>query len=243
MRPSSHGPHGWGRGYWLVASDGGVFAFGDATFFGSAATLALNARSSASPRRRTITATGGRRGWRRIHLRRCRLLWQLAESESQSGRSLPPWPIIASWRVQWSRVHAGQLERMGGYTYGDFGRARWASKAALSRVHRGGRGGRQLRRQLLGHQPRRRRLRWGSALFYGSMGGRHLNAPVVGMALPPDEAATGWRRLTVGCSPSAMLPSLARWGHRPQHAHRRHSRLLNRPPASQQQQLVVLSDT
>jgi hypothetical protein len=26
-----------GRGYWLVASDGGVFGFGDAHFFGSAA--------------------------------------------------------------------------------------------------------------------------------------------------------------------------------------------------------------
>jgi hypothetical protein len=24
-----------GKGYWLVASDGGVFAFGDARFFGS----------------------------------------------------------------------------------------------------------------------------------------------------------------------------------------------------------------
>ena len=26
-----------GRGYWLVAADGGVFTFGDARFFGSAA--------------------------------------------------------------------------------------------------------------------------------------------------------------------------------------------------------------
>jgi len=26
-----------GRGYWLVASDGGIFAFGDAAFFGSMA--------------------------------------------------------------------------------------------------------------------------------------------------------------------------------------------------------------
>ncbi|HWS45018.1 MAG TPA: hypothetical protein VN636_04085 [Acidimicrobiia bacterium] len=26
-----------GRGYWLVACDGGVFAFGDAPFYGSAA--------------------------------------------------------------------------------------------------------------------------------------------------------------------------------------------------------------
>jgi hypothetical protein len=25
------------RGYWLIGADGGVYAFGDATFFGSAA--------------------------------------------------------------------------------------------------------------------------------------------------------------------------------------------------------------
>ena len=31
-----------GRGYWLVASDGGVFAFGDAGFYGSAGGLALS---------------------------------------------------------------------------------------------------------------------------------------------------------------------------------------------------------
>ena len=31
-----------GRGYWLVASDGGIFAFGDAGFFGSTGGLALN---------------------------------------------------------------------------------------------------------------------------------------------------------------------------------------------------------
>jgi hypothetical protein len=32
-----------GRGYWLVASDGGIFAFGDAAFRGSAGDLALSA--------------------------------------------------------------------------------------------------------------------------------------------------------------------------------------------------------
>ena len=31
-----------GNGYWLVASDGGVFAFGDARFFGSTGGLTLN---------------------------------------------------------------------------------------------------------------------------------------------------------------------------------------------------------
>jgi hypothetical protein len=30
-----------GGGYWLVASDGGVFTFGDATFYGSAGNLHL----------------------------------------------------------------------------------------------------------------------------------------------------------------------------------------------------------
>jgi hypothetical protein len=31
-----------GNGYWMVASDGGVFAFGDAAFLGSTGSLALN---------------------------------------------------------------------------------------------------------------------------------------------------------------------------------------------------------
>src|SRR5437867_8101300 len=31
-----------GRGYWLVASDGGIFTFGDAGFFGSTGSIHLN---------------------------------------------------------------------------------------------------------------------------------------------------------------------------------------------------------
>ena len=31
-----------GDGYWLVASDGGVFSFGDAQFWGSAVSMRLN---------------------------------------------------------------------------------------------------------------------------------------------------------------------------------------------------------
>ena len=31
-----------GHGYWLVASDGGIFGYGDATFHGSAGSIALN---------------------------------------------------------------------------------------------------------------------------------------------------------------------------------------------------------
>ena len=31
-----------GRGYWLVASDGGIFSFGDARFYGSTGAMHLN---------------------------------------------------------------------------------------------------------------------------------------------------------------------------------------------------------
>ncbi|MBF6558541.1 MAG: hypothetical protein IVW52_20830 [Acidimicrobiales bacterium] len=31
-----------GRGYWMVASDGGIFSFGDAGFFGSTGSSNLN---------------------------------------------------------------------------------------------------------------------------------------------------------------------------------------------------------
>jgi hypothetical protein len=31
-----------GRGYWLVASDGGIFNFGSAAFFGSSGSMNLN---------------------------------------------------------------------------------------------------------------------------------------------------------------------------------------------------------
>src|SRR5476651_1345914 len=31
-----------GKGYWLVASDGGVFSFGDAQFYGSTGSIRLN---------------------------------------------------------------------------------------------------------------------------------------------------------------------------------------------------------
>ncbi len=33
---------GDGKGYWLVASDGGIFSFGDALFYGSTGAMTLN---------------------------------------------------------------------------------------------------------------------------------------------------------------------------------------------------------
>ncbi len=45
-----------GRGYWEVASDGGIFSFGDGSFLGSTGGIALNAPIvgiAASPARPT----------------------------------------------------------------------------------------------------------------------------------------------------------------------------------------------
>jgi hypothetical protein len=47
-----------GHGYWLVASDGGVFAFGDAQFFGSTGGTAL-----ARPVVALISGPGGGGYW------------------------------------------------------------------------------------------------------------------------------------------------------------------------------------
>jgi hypothetical protein len=40
--PCARGPQAAGNGYWLVASDGGIFSFGDASFHGSTGAVALN---------------------------------------------------------------------------------------------------------------------------------------------------------------------------------------------------------
>ena len=56
---------------------------------------------------------------------------------------------------------------------------------------------------------------FGNAGFYGSMGGRPLNKPIVGLPRPTTTRATGrWRR-TAGSSPSVTRRSTARWAASP----------------------------
>ena len=50
-----------GKGYWLVAADGGIFAFGDAVYHGSTGSLTLNKpdrRHGDHPGRRGLLAGG-----------------------------------------------------------------------------------------------------------------------------------------------------------------------------------------
>ena len=64
-----------GQGYWLVASDGGIFTFGDAAFYGSTGghpPQPADRRHGRHPGRQGLLAGGLRR--RHLHLRRRRLL-------------------------------------------------------------------------------------------------------------------------------------------------------------------------
>ncbi len=81
-------------GYWLVASDGGVFAFGDAGFYGSTGDIHLDeARGGHGrhPRRRRVLAGGLRR--RHLRLRR-----RTAGSPGRWAASRSPSPWWASAR-------------------------------------------------------------------------------------------------------------------------------------------------
>ena len=78
-----------GRGYWLVAADGGIFAFGDARYYGS-----LGARpSQPAHRRHASTPTAGGTGW-----------WPPTEASSPLGTPvfMGRWGPGTSTRRSWA---------------------------------------------------------------------------------------------------------------------------------------------
>jgi len=83
----------------------------------------------------------------------------------------------------------------------------WASPEQARRWHRGRSG----RTGLLEVASDGGVFAFGSAAFEGSMGGKHLNAPVVGTAADPQGQATGRSHPTAACSLSAAPRSTARW--------------------------------
>ena len=191
-----------GDGYWLVASDGGVFAFGDAGYFGSMGG------------RRVGETDGGDRpvpdgdGY-----------WTVASDGgvfafggaryfgSMGGRHLDR-PVVgiastADGGGYWLVASDG-----GVFSFGDAavpGVDGWTATRPTRRGHGGG----ALRGLLVGGV-RRRHLRFGGAGFFGSMGGRRLDPagggddPDVGRA-----GLLGWSRRTAGSSRSATHLSRA----------------------------------
>ena len=74
LRSSAAGRDAERQGYWLVASDGGVFCFGDAAFHGSLGGAKLNAPVTGMGRDRRFGLLAARTGRRRVRLfRRCAL--------------------------------------------------------------------------------------------------------------------------------------------------------------------------
>ncbi len=168
-----------GNGYWLVGSDGGVFTFGDAAFYGSMGGKTLNAPVVA------IAATPSGKGY-----------W-LAASDgglfsfgdagfygSMGGKTLNA-PIVGmasspSGAGYWLVASDGGL-----FAFGDAG-------------FHGSMGGQHLNAPVVGMSATPNgqgywlvaadggMFAFGNAGFYGSMGGQHLNAPVVGMSASAD---------------------------------------------------------
>jgi len=123
-------------GYWMAASDGGIFAFGSSAFYGSMAASCWPSPSSASLPRPTAWATGRWRATRDLRLRRRRLL-------RLHGRQAPQ-PADRGHRLDGGRQGLLGVARDGGiFAFGDAG-------------------------------------------FYGSMGAKPLNQPIVGIASTAD---------------------------------------------------------
>jgi hypothetical protein len=179
-----------GKGYWLVASDGGVFSFGDAAFYGSAATQTLGAPIigiTATPEGHGYWLVGADGGV--FAYGDAGFYGSWASQNPQAG-DRPPWPMIGLVSSPDGRGYT-LVNRLGigGYVYGDYGTCRVGIEGQFS----------ALPTAVAAVANRSGTSCWvasidggvftgGAAQFYGSMGGQSLDAPIVGVALPPDEA-------------------------------------------------------
>ncbi len=166
-------------GYWTVASDGGIFSYGNAAFHGSMGGKHLNApmvAMAATPSGKgywTVASDGGIFSF-----------GNAAFHGSMGGKHLnAPMVGIASGPRgcgYWTVAADGGI-----FSYGD------------SKFH-GSMGGKHLNAPVVGMAPTPGGngywlvasdgglFAFGTAQFYGSMGGRHLNSPVIGRVPTPD---------------------------------------------------------
>ena len=165
------------QGFWAAAGDGGVFTFGDAAFHGS-----LGGRHLAAPIVGMAPTPDGGGYWMTAGDGGVFTFGDAAFTAPSAGgtgrthrRHGPDTRrrrLLAGecrrWRVHLRRCRVPRLPRRG----------------AAGRTHRR-HGPDTRRRRLLAGECRRRRVHLRRCAFHGSLGGRHLAGPVVGMAPTP----------------------------------------------------------
>ena len=166
-----------GGGYWIVKADGGVFSYGNASFFGSAAGLSL-ARPPIA-----ISATGDAAGYYLAAQDGGVFTFGDAGfSGSMGGHALNA-PVVGLARDATSHGYWLVAADGGVFTFGDA-------------QFYGSMGGHHLNAPVVGIAAAPGGGYWlvaadggifsfGGAQFYGSMGGSTLNAPIVGLAATP----------------------------------------------------------
>jgi ribosomal protein L24E len=169
-----------GKGYWLVASDGGIFCFGDARFHGSTGAIRLNERIVGIASTRTgagywlVAADGGI------------FCFGDARFHGSTGAMRLREPIVgiaatATGDGYWLVAADGGI-----FSFGD---ARFFGSTGALRLNR----------PIVGMAPSRRGhgywlvasdggiFAFGNAKFHGSTGDIALNQPIVDMAATPDD--------------------------------------------------------
>jgi hypothetical protein len=168
-----------GDGYWLVASDGGVFTYGDAAFHGSAGGIHLNKPIVGM----AVTPDG--LGYWLVASDGGVFTYGDATFHGSAGGIHLNDPVVAAAATPDGRGYWLVASDGGIFTYGDA-------------VFHGSAGSQHLNAAIVGMTPTPDGggywlvasdggiFAYGDAVFYGSAGSLHLNAPIIGMAATPD---------------------------------------------------------
>jgi peptidoglycan hydrolase-like protein with peptidoglycan-binding domain len=167
-----------GRGYWLVASDGGVFSYGDANFYGSTGAIRLNQPII------SMAATRSGHGYWLVASDGGVFSFGDASFYGSTGAIRLNQPIIAmaptpTGHGYWLLARDGGVFSFGDAAFhGSTGAMRLNSPVVGMAATPTGHGYWLVARD-------GGIFSFGDARFFGSTGGMHLNAPVVGMAATP----------------------------------------------------------
>src|SRR5581483_10419844 len=166
-------------GYWLVGSDGGIFSFGNAAFYGSTGSLHLNKPIVG------MTTTPSRHGYRFVASDGGIFSYGDAPFYGSTGSMHLNQPIVGMAATPTGNGYWLVASDGGIFSYGD--------------AHfYGSTGGMHLNKPIVGMTPTKDGhgywlvasdggiFAYGNAAFYGSTGNIHLNQPIVAMAATPD---------------------------------------------------------